>query len=80
MPKSSEHKTVQSRLLHDAQEMGWTYIPQAEAERRRHFDRDAPSPKEAARRASLFFDDLLYAKVRELDLLATPAGYQDETP
>jgi type I restriction enzyme, R subunit len=67
MPKPSEHKTIQSRLLRYAQEIGWTFVTQSEAERRRHFDRDAPSPKEAARRASLFFDDLLYAKVRELN-------------
>lgn len=67
MPKPTEHKTVQSRLLHYAQEIGWTFVPQAEAERRRHFDPDAATPKEAARRASLFFDDLLYSKVREFN-------------
>jgi type I restriction enzyme, R subunit len=67
MPKPSEHKTVQARLLRYAQEIGWTFVPQAEAERRRHFDPDAATPKESARNASLFFDDLLYAKARELN-------------
>ncbi len=67
MPKPTEHKTVQARLLHYAQEIGWTFVPQAEAQRRRGFDPDAGTPKESARRASLFFDDLLYAKARELN-------------
>ena len=35
MPAPSEHKTVQARLLAYAQEIGWTYVPRAEAEARR---------------------------------------------
>ena len=48
MPKPGEHKTVQARILEYAQEIGWTYVPRAEAERRRGFD---PSAKPAAGRA-----------------------------
>ena len=35
--KPSEHKTVQSRILAYAQEIGWRYVSRAEAERRRGF-------------------------------------------
>ena len=35
MPTPGEHKTVQVRILKYAQEIGWTYVPRAEAERRR---------------------------------------------
>ena len=35
MPKPTEHKTVQTRLLAYAQEIGWRYVPRAEAEARR---------------------------------------------
>ena len=35
MPTPGEHKTVQARILAYAQEMGWTYVPRDEAERRR---------------------------------------------
>ena len=37
MPKPGEHKTVQARILQYAQEIGWTYVPRAEAEARRGF-------------------------------------------
>jgi type I restriction enzyme, R subunit len=64
MPTSGEHKTVQSRILKYAQEIGWTYVPRAEAERRRGFDPDGATPQERARKASLFFGDLLHPQVR----------------
>ena len=35
MSKPSEHKTVQARILAYAQEIGWTLVSRAEAERRR---------------------------------------------
>ena len=35
MPTPGEHKTVQSRILAYAQEIGWRYVPRAEAEARR---------------------------------------------
>ena len=74
MSKPSEHKTVQARILAYAQVIGWTLVSREEAERRR-----APSPEgyggtsgnfssaEHIKRLSLFFDDLLDAKVREFN-------------
>ena len=64
MSTPSEHKTVQARILAYAQEIGWRYVPRAEAEARRGFDPDAVAPEERARKASLYFDDLLHAQVR----------------
>lgn len=74
MSTPGEHKTVQARILAYAQEMGWSFVSREEAERRR-----APSPEgyggtggnsstaEHVKRLSLFFDDLLDAKVREFN-------------
>lgn len=67
MPKPTEHKTVQTRILKYAQEIGWTFVPRDEAERRRGFDPNGATPEERARSASLYFDDLLYAKVKEFN-------------
>jgi type I restriction enzyme R subunit len=64
MTTPGEHKTVQARILAYAQEIGWRYVPRAEAEARRGFDPDAATPEERARKASLFFGDLLHAQVR----------------
>lgn len=61
--KPGEHKTVQARILGYAQEIGWTFVPRAEAERRRGFDPDRATPQERARPASLYFGDLLHEKV-----------------
>ena len=67
MPTPGEHKTVQARILAYAQEIGWTFVPRAEAERRRGFDPDAATPLERARPAMLYFGDLLHAKVRKFN-------------
>ena len=67
MPKPGEHKTVQSRILKYAREIGWTFVASSEAEQRRGFDPQGSTPEERSRTASLFFDDLLYAKVREFN-------------
>jgi len=64
MPAPGEHKTVQARILAYAQEIGWTYVPRAEAEARRGFDPDGATPEDRARTASLYFGDLLHAQVR----------------
>ena len=64
MPKPGEHKTVQSRILAYAQEIGWVFVPRDEAERRRGFDPEGVSPEAQARNASLFFGDLLHERVR----------------
>lgn len=49
--RPTEHKTVQSRILAYAQEIGWRYVPREEAEKRRGFDPDdAASENRALRR------------------------------
>ncbi|MBI4316967.1 MAG: HsdR family type I site-specific deoxyribonuclease [Chloroflexi bacterium] len=75
MPKPGEHKTVQARILQYAREIGWRYVSRAEAEQRRRFDAAEDQPSGRARRASLFFDDLLYEKVRQFNpVYAEAAG------
>ena len=44
--RPTEHKTVQARILAYAQEIGWTYVPRDEAERRRGFDPAGVTPEE----------------------------------
>ena len=66
MPTPGEHKTVQARILEYAQAIGWTFVSREEAEQRRGFDQDVP-PADRAKNRSLFFDDLLDAKVREFN-------------
>jgi len=63
MPGPGEHKTVQARILAYAQDIGWTYVPREEAERRRGFDPDGATPEDRARLASLYFEDLLHNQV-----------------
>lgn len=72
MPTPAEHKTVQARILGYADAIGWTLVSREEAEERRGFDPDVP-PADRARNRSLFFDDLLDAKVRELNPLYADA-------
>ena len=71
MSKPTEHKTVQARILAYAEAIGWTIVSREEAEERRggipaplrkkDGDRNVPAP------LSLFFDELLDAKVREFN-------------
>ena len=68
MPTPSEHKTVQARILEYAQDIGWTLVLRDDAEQRRGFEPDAASA-DNAKGASLYFDDLLDAKVREFNPL-----------
>jgi type I restriction enzyme R subunit len=78
MNKPTEHKTVQARILEYAAAIGWTIVPRQEAEERRggipaplrkkDGDRNVPAP------LSLFFDDLLDAKVREFNPRYAEAG------
>jgi len=63
MARPGEHKTVQARILRYAQELGWTYVPRAEAEARRGFDPDGATSADRARPASLYFGDLLHSQV-----------------
>lgn len=64
MPTPGEHKTVQVRILGYAEAIGWTFVSREEAELRRGFDPDVP-PADRAKNRSLFFDDLLNAKLQE---------------
>jgi type I restriction enzyme R subunit len=63
MPKPGENKTVQSRILTYAQEIGWKFVSRQEAEARRGFNNYTGSIQEKAQQASLYFDDLLYQKI-----------------
>ena len=38
MARTGEHKTDQARIIAYAEEIGWTYVPREEAERRRGFN------------------------------------------
>lgn len=67
MPAPREHKTVQARILAYAKEIGWSYVPRAEAERRRGFDTDGATAEERARIASSYFQDQLYAQARHFN-------------
>ena len=53
MSAPGEHKTVQARILRYAQEIGWTFVPRAEAEARRGFNAEGVAPAERSRAASL---------------------------
>ena len=64
MPTPGEQKIVQARLLAYAEEIGWTYVPHGEAERRRGFDHSKKTPAEQAAEALPYFDDLRDSQVR----------------
>jgi type I restriction enzyme R subunit len=66
MTTPGENKTVQARILAYAVAIGWTIVPREEAEQRRGFDPGVP-PADRAKNRSLFFDDLLDAKLREFN-------------
>lgn len=67
MSKPTEHKSVQARILKYAQEIGWTFVPQSQAEQRRGFDQTGASPRDKAKNASRFFTDTLFEKVKEFN-------------
>ena len=67
MPTPTEHKTVQSRILKYAQEIGWEYVSRADAESRRGFTDDSNDIQDRCRTASLFFEDTLYSKVKKFN-------------
>ncbi len=64
----TEHKTVQARILEYAQDIGWTFVSRNEAEQRRGFDLNVAIDA-CAKGCSLFFDDVLDAKMREFNPL-----------
>ncbi len=76
MPALTEHNTVQARILEYAQEIGWTFVPRAEAERRRGLRAEGDGIAGGAGKASLYFDDLLFDKVGEFKQGARDEGHQ----
>ena len=81
MPTPGEHKTVQARILAYAEAIGWTIVSREEAEQRRGLkERGLSSPRYSGKNGgqecppSLFFDDLLDAKVREFNPRYAEAG------
>jgi type I restriction enzyme R subunit len=62
MPKPGENKTVQSRILTCAQEIGWKLVSREEAKTRRGFNNDNGNIQEKAQQASLYFNDILYTQ------------------
>jgi type I restriction enzyme R subunit len=63
MPRATEHKSVQARILRYAQEIDWSYVSRNEADGRRGFDSDSATAAESARTASLYFGDLMHSQV-----------------
>lgn len=67
MSTPTEYKTVQSRILQYAQEISWTYVDRAEAEKRRGYNNESNNIQQQCRTASLYFEDLLFTKVKEFN-------------
>lgn len=67
MTNPTEYKSVQSRILKYADDIGWAIVSRCEAETRRGFDNSQPSPRERALNASRFFTDTLYDKVKQFN-------------
>jgi type I restriction enzyme, R subunit len=66
MSAPTEHKTVQARILSYAEAIGWTLVSRGDAERRRGVDPETQI-KDRMKGRTLFFEDLLDAKVREFN-------------
>lgn len=67
MPGPTEQLSVQDRIILYASQIGWTPVSQKEAEQIRGFDHSKTGWEEQAANASLFFDELLYNKVKEFN-------------
>jgi type I restriction enzyme R subunit len=63
----TERTLVQNPILKYAQDLGWEIVSRPDAEAKRGFDTIAVSIQERARNASLFFNDILYQKVRQFN-------------
>ena len=80
MPASGENKTFQARILAYARAIGWTYVPRAEAERRRRFlPHPNPLPEDGAR--EMMEQQMITAQIRvhDLDLDGILADADTET-
>lgn len=67
MSTPNEYKTVQSRILKYADDIGWSIVSRTEAETLRGFDNSQLSPRERALNASRFFTDTLFDKVKQFN-------------
>jgi type I restriction enzyme, R subunit len=67
MATPNEYKSVQSRILKYADDIGWSIVSRNEAETRRVFDNSQLSHRERALNASRFFTDTLFDKVKQLN-------------
>lgn len=67
MPTPTEHKTVQSRILQYARQIGWVYVDRNEAEKRHGFNNESNNIQQQCCTASLYFEDLLFTKVKEFN-------------
>lgn len=63
MTRPGEHKTVQSRILKYAQDLGWKYVSRDIAEQRRGFETYGTDVQARARKSSLYFSELLFQKI-----------------
>jgi type I restriction enzyme, R subunit len=67
MAKPSEHKSVQARILEYAQQVGWQLVTQQQAEKLRGFDTDGATHRDKALKASLYFDGVLFEKLKQFN-------------
>ena len=66
MPKPTEYRSVQVRILKYSEAIGWEYVSRNEAEKRRGFSDEFHNIQEKAKTANLYFADILYEKVKNL--------------
>ncbi|MGR9054111.1 MAG: type I restriction endonuclease subunit R, partial [Gammaproteobacteria bacterium] len=66
MAKPGEHKTVQSRILKYAEELGWAVVSRSEAEARRGF-KESDTTEERSQGADLYFSELLFSKAQQFN-------------
>ena len=67
MQYPTERVSVQDRIIQYATETGWGYVKRSSAEKSRGFNTGQNLPREQAIHASLFFDDILFEKVKEFN-------------
>src|SRR6266496_4004666 len=67
IPNPTEQLSVQDRILEYATQIGWQLVTRAEAEVLRGFDNTAATPRDRAKTASWFFNDILFSKVKEFN-------------
>jgi len=67
MPRPTEHKSVQQRIIDYAVEIGWSFVSRIDAERKRKFLSEGLTAKEKAKNASIYFEDVLFSKIQEFN-------------